>query len=245
MDTFPLTLGCGLISTAPLVIGHFIFSQNVRFILLAWFCSFVATISLIICSLIALITQNTYILILLSVVVDNIGKLVLSKIAKRIKFLQTPTSRICLGLACGIGYGLAHVLTLFLPIVMDQPYSLDFDKYHPYWLPNSLDLAFVYHSLAVFQIALSMFFFRLWDAGFYITYPLDVGAHLLFSYMTLIPYWWLKLILMLPISYALVFLFCRSFRSIQYERIADAPIEEPNQSDVIHSSIQDETSENN
>ena len=78
MDTFPLTLGCGLIATAPLFAGHVIFSQNVRFILLSWFCSFVATISLIISSLLALITQNRYAVIAMSVFVDTIGKVILS-----------------------------------------------------------------------------------------------------------------------------------------------------------------------
>lgn len=241
METFPLCFGAGLISTAPLFVGHIVFAKNARYILLSWFCSFISTISLILCSLTALITQNRALVLLMSVPIDNIGKVVVSKLAKKLKFLQTPTSRICCGLCCGIGYGLAHTLTMFLPTIMDQPYSLDFDSHHPYWFPNSLDSSFVYHALNVFQIAASMFYFRAWEKPFYLTYPLATIAHLLLAYVTLIPYAWVKMILMIPTSYALLVYFGRSFRSLEYERVDDAPNEEPDSAAV---GLQDESSEN-
>lgn len=240
MDTLPLCVGAGLIASAPLVVGHLVFIKNVRYILLSWFCSFVATISLILCSLTALITQKHALVLMMSVPIDNIGKIVVSKLAKKLEFLQTPTSRICCGLCCGIGYGLAHTLTMFLPTIMDQPYSLDFDSHHPYWFPNSLDFAFVYHALNIFQVAASMLYFRAWDKPFYLTYPIATVVHLVFAYITLIPYGWAKMLLMIPSSYALLIYFARSFRSLDYERVEDAPKEQPDSADV---NLQDSSSD--
>ena len=168
---------------------------------------------LIICSLTPLITKNYFLILFISCPIDTLGKLILSIIAKKLKFLQTPVTRISVGLCCGLGYGLAHVLTMYLPIVMDQPFSIDFSSSHPFWFPSALDLAFVYHALSVFHMATSLFFIRFWDKNLFILYLIGTVAHLLISYITIIPYFWLKIPILMVLSYVSLYYTCLLYTS--------------------------------
>lgn len=243
MDTTSFNTGCALIATAPLIVGHLVFHDNIRYILFSWFCAFVATILLIACSLSPLITTNYYLILFISCPIDTLGKLILTIVAKRLKFLQTPVTRISVGLCCGLGYGLAHVLTMYLPIVMDQPYSIDFTKNHPAWFPSSLELAFVYHALSIFHMASSLFFIRFWDKNVFILYLVGTASHLIISYITLIPYFWVKVPIITILSYFLLYYISGLYTSIQYEPIDNIPEDELENPDQNKLQIQTDTTD--
>jgi hypothetical protein len=74
MRTTSLNVGCGLIATAPVFAAHVVFGKKIRYILLEWFCSFVSTILLILCSLSSLFTKNPWFILLYSIPFDSAGK---------------------------------------------------------------------------------------------------------------------------------------------------------------------------
>jgi hypothetical protein len=222
MRTTSLNVGCGLIATAPVFAAHIVFGKEIRYILLAWFCSFVSTILLVICSLSSLFTSNAWVILAYSIPFDSVGKAVLKYFGCRQHFLRTPRARLSLGLSCGLGFALAHVLTLFLPICFDQPYSVDFDDDHPGWFPNAFDLALVNNAMSVFQIAVGLLWFRFTKVPIVAMAVAMTLLQFAVAAMSQIPVLAAKIVLLFLVSYGLLVLSVLSFRGLE----AEAPNEE-------------------
>jgi hypothetical protein len=222
MRTTSLNVGCGLIATAPVFAAHIVFGKEIRYILLAWFCSFVSTILLVICSLSSLFTRNAWAILAYSIPFDSAGKAVLKYFGCRQHFLRSPKARLSLGLSCGLGFALAHVLTLFLPMCFDQPYSVDFDADHPGWFPNALDLALVNNALAVFQMAVGLLWFRFARVPIAAMAVAMTLLQFAVAAMTQIPVIAVKIVALFVVCYALLVAGVLSFRRLE----AEAPNEE-------------------
>lgn len=217
MQTESLNVGCGLIATAPVLAAHFLFAGEIRYILLAWFCSFVSTVLLVFCSLSSLFTKNPWYVLLYSVPFDVIGKAVLKFFACRFHFLRAPRARMSLGMAMGLGFALAHVLTIYLPMVFDQPYSVDFDDAHPTYFPNSLDLAFLNNYMSVFQMAIGLIWFRFANFCIFIMTAIMLVSQYAFSALSMIPNIVARQIVMFVVSYGLFIFAILSFRGLRLE----------------------------
>ena len=216
-----MNVGCGLIATAPVFAVHTALLSTIRYMLLGWFCSFISTIILIICSLSSLFTDNPWILLLFSVPLDSAGKMILKYFGCRFRFLSKPIDRCCLGLACGLGFALAHVLTLYLPIVFDQPFSVIFDDKHPAYFPNCLDLAIVHQALSVFHVGSSLILFRYANVNIFAMYVVMILLQYAAGALTQIPIIWLKLVAINVYGYGLLLFGLFSFRSMNYIPIND------------------------
>lgn len=219
MKTDSLNWGCGLIATAPVFAAHIIFTSEIRYILLSWFCSFISTVLLIFCSLSSLFTKNPWFILLFSIPFDVLGKVVLKYFGCKMSFLQSPRARISLGISCGLGFALAHVLTLFLPIVFDQPYSVDMDVANPDYFPNSLDLALLNHAMSVFHMDIGLILFRFTKVNIFLMYFILLALQYGAASITMISHIWLKHFLLFLISYALFIFACLSYRTMEYEPI--------------------------
>ena len=239
MNTWGLNAGCALIASAPVAAGHFILAQQQRYILLSWLCAFVCTVFMIICSLSSLFTDNPWFILLFSVPFEAIGKCLVKYFACKQKFLRFPTTRAQIGLCCGIGYSLSHILTLYVPIVFDQPFSIDLTGDHTMSFPNSLDLAIANHAACIFQIGISLFLLRyselnIFIAGFILA-VVQYGFGAL-SQISIIP---LKLVLMVVVSYVLMVLGTISFRGMSYEELMNEPEPEPEKKQIANDSTQE------
>ncbi|OHT09616.1 hypothetical protein TRFO_21415 [Tritrichomonas foetus] len=221
MNTNALNVGCGLIATAPVFAGHIVLLKHVRYMLLSWFCSFISTVILVICSLSSLFTINPWYVLLFSVPLDALGKVVLKFFACKFRFLSKPVDRCSLGLSCGLGFALAHVLTMYLPIVFDQPYSVFFDDKHPDYFPNCLDLALVYQALSVFHMGVSLIIYRFDKMNIFLMFLIAATLQYAASSITQIPIIWVKQIIINLVSYALLIFGLISFRSMEYSQIND------------------------
>lgn len=143
------------------------------------------------------------------------------------KFLSHPQARISLGLSCGLGFALAHVLTMFMPMVFDQPFSVDFDSKHPPYFPNSLDLAFLNHAMSIFHMDIGLFIFRFAKVNIFLMYFIVLAIHFGMAALTQIPNIPAKLIVLFVISYGLLIFLILSYRNMEYEAIEDEPEPEP------------------
>lgn len=217
MKTTSLNWGCGLIATAPLFAGHLVFPNQLRFLLLSWFCSFVCTVLLIICSLSSLFTKNPWFILLWSLPFDVLGKVLLKFFGCRFKFLSSPHSRINLGFACGLGFALSHVLTLYLPFVFDQPYSIDFHRDYPNYLPDCLDLAIVNHMVCLSHMAISLILFRFASFNIFAMYFIVLAYEYGIGALSQIPILWVKYVVMFVVCYGSFIFGIISFRSMPYE----------------------------
>jgi hypothetical protein len=224
MRTTSLNVGCGLIATAPLFAAHVVFGREIRYILLAWFCSFVSTILLILCSISSLFTTNPWFILLYSIPLDSAGKAVLKYFGCRQHFLRSPRARLSLGLSCGLGFALAHVLTMFLPMCFDQPYSVDFDHEHPAFFPNSLDLALMNNAMSVFQMAVGLLWFRFTRVNIVVMYVGMTGVQLGMAAMSQIPMIMMRLVAVITVSYGLLFIGVMSFRALDGEAVNDEKV---------------------
>lgn len=224
MQTTSLNLGCGLIATAPVFAAHCVFAKEIRYILLAWFCSFVSTILLIFCSLSSLFTSNPWFILLYSIPFDSIGKAVLKYFGCRQKFLCNPRARQSLGLTLGLGFALAHVLTLYLPMVFDQPFSIEFDGKHPPYFPNCLDLALLNNYMSVFQMAVGLIWFRFTKINVFLMCFIMAVVQYGWSALSQIPNLAVKHIASGIVSYALFAGALWSYRSLDYELIKDEAV---------------------
>lgn len=221
MDTTSLNVGCALISTAPVFAAHLTLTKQVRYMLLSWFCSFISTVILVICSLSSLFTKNPYFILLFSVPLDCLGKILLKFFGCRFSFLSNPKDRCYLGMSCGLGFALAHVLTMYLPFVFDQPYSIEFDNKHPDFFPNCLDLALVNQAISCFHIAIGLIIFRFSGVNIFLMYFIIFILQFGIGAMTQIPIIWLKQITINFISYTFLIYGIYSFRSMKYSMIHD------------------------
>lgn len=221
MDTNSLNWGCGLIATAPIFAAHVIFTSEIRYILLSWFCSFISTVLLIFCSLSSLFTKNPWFILLFSIPFDVLGKVILKFFGCKQSFLKSPRARISLGISCGLGFALSHVLTLFLPVIFDQPYSVDIEVSNPDYFPNSLDLALLNHAMSVFHMGVSLILFRFTKINIFLMYFILLAMQYGAASLTMIPYLWLKHLLLFVVSYALFIYGCLSYRTMEYEQIAN------------------------
>ena len=219
MDTTSFNVGCALIATAPVFAGHYILYQQQRYILLSWLCAFVCTVFLIICSLSSLFTENPWIALLFSVPFEAIGKCLVKYFACKLPFLRFPTTRAQIGLCCGLGYSLSHILTLYIPIVFDQSFSVDFSGDHPVYFPNSLDLAIANHALCLFQIGISLLLLRYSQLNIYVAGIILAFVQYGFSSLSLIQIIPLKLVLMMVIGYGCTIFGTLSFRGMDYEEL--------------------------
>ena len=225
MQTSSLNVGCGLIATAPVVAAHFCFGKEMRYILLAWFCSFVSTILLVFCSLSSLFTTNPWFMLLYSIPFDVIGKAVLKFFGCRQHFLKAPVARVSLGMALGCGFGLAHVLTMYIPMVFDQPYSVDFDDNHPAYFPNSLDLAFVNNYMSVFQMAIGLLWFRYTRVNIFLMTFIMLFVQYGGAAMSQIPNLIAKHVVLFVVSYGLFVFAVLSYRSLDYEPVKSSEVD--------------------
>jgi hypothetical protein len=216
MRTTSLNVGSALIATSPVFAAHCVFGREIRYILLAWFCSFVSTILLVICSLSALFTSNPWFILLYSIPFDSVGKAVLKHIGCRPHFLRTPRARVSLGLACGLGFALAHVLTMYVPLVFDQPYSVDFDDNHPDYFPNCLDLAFVNHAMSVFQMAVGLLWFRFTKVHLVLMLFLMSALQYAVAALSQVPTIAVKIVALFIVSYGLFIWSVMAYRSMDY-----------------------------
>ncbi|KAH0789479.1 hypothetical protein GPJ56_006590 [Histomonas meleagridis] len=221
MDTTSVNVGCGLIATAPVVAVHCVLISKYRFILIGWFSSFISTILLIFCSLSALFTNNPWYILLFSIPIDNIGKPILKYFGYKQQFLASPNDHSSLGLAMGMGYALAHVLILYLPMVFNQPFSLEFDVDHPKYLPNSLDLALSNHAMSIFHMATGILYFRFSEWNIFLMYGICTVAQFVIAAVTQIRILWLKFILLFGASYGLFFFAIYSLRSMKYTKLEE------------------------
>jgi hypothetical protein len=219
MDTVGINVGSGLIATAPVFAAHIVFAKEFRYILLGWFCSFVSTVLLIFCSLSSLFTTNPYVVLAYSIPFDSFGKAILRYFGCKPRFLANPKARLNLGLACGLGFALAHVLTIYLPMVFDQPYSVDFDDDHPAYFPNCLDLACVNHAMSVFQLAVGLLWFRYTRVNGFVMYFLMTVLQYGVAAMSQIPIIAVKVAILAIVSYGLLIFGLRSYRSLDNEYI--------------------------
>ncbi|KAH0795189.1 hypothetical protein GPJ56_000865 [Histomonas meleagridis] len=219
MDTTSINVGSGLIAIAPVIAVHCVLITKYRFILIGWFSSFICTVLLIFCSLSSLFTTNPWFILLYSVPIENIGKPVLKFFGCKPKFLSSPIDRSSLGIAMGMGYALAHVLVLYLPMVFNQPYSVEINSDHPPYFPNCLDLALSNHALSVFHIASGIFYFRLSELNIFLMYIICTLVHYGIAALTQIKILWLKFVLLFVISYGLFFLSIFSIRSMKYAKV--------------------------
>ena len=227
MNTWSFNFGCALIASAPVAAGHFIMGQEQRYILLSWLCAFVCTVFLIICSLSSLFTENPWFILLFSVPFEAVGKCLVKYFACKQKFLRFPTHRAQIGLCCGVGYSLSHLLTMFIPIIFDQPFSVDFSDNHPKYFPNALDLAIGNHAMCIFQIAISLFLLRFDNINIIIAGIVLAFVQYGFSSLSQIPIIPLKLVLMVVIAYVLIILAALSFRGMNYEELPTTPQPQP------------------
>ncbi|OHT07675.1 hypothetical protein TRFO_24095 [Tritrichomonas foetus] len=219
MHTTAINWGCGLIATAPVFAAHTVFTKEIRYILLSWFCSFVSTVLLVICSLSSLFTKDPYFILLFSIPFDVLGKVLLKFFACKFEFLKSPRARISLGLSCGNGFALAHVLTLYLPIVFDQPYSVDFTSDHPDYFPNCLDLALLNHGMSVAHMAFGLILFRFAKMNEFVMFCILFTLQYGMAALTRIPYLWVKNLVLFIIAYGLLIFGLISFRSMDYTPI--------------------------
>jgi hypothetical protein len=217
MRTTSLNVGCGLIATAPVFAAHVIFGKEIRYILLAWFCSFVSTILLIFCSLSSLFTKNSWFILLYSIPLDSIGKAILKYFGCRQHFLRSPRARLSLGLSCGLGFALAHVLTMFLPVCFDQPYSVDFDLDHPAYFPNSLDLALMNNAMSVFQMAVGLIWFRFTKVNIVLMTIIMTIVQFGAAALSQVPIIYARLAALFIVSYGLMLLSIVSYRTLDAE----------------------------
>lgn len=88
MRNFAVSWGCGLIATAPLFAGHLVFINEIKFILISWFSSFISTFLLIFCSLSSLFTKNPWFIFLFSIPFDVVGKVLLKFLATKLNFFK-------------------------------------------------------------------------------------------------------------------------------------------------------------
>jgi uncharacterized membrane protein len=216
MRTTSLNVGSALIATSPVFAAHCVFGREIRYILLAWFCSFVSTILLVICSLSALFTSNPWFILLYSIPFDSIGKAILKYFGCRQHFLKTPRARVSLGLSCGLGFALAHVLTMYVPLVFDQPYSVDFDDAHPDYFPNGFDLAFVNHAMSVFQMPVGLLWFRFTKVNIVIMFIVMSALQYAVAALSQIPAIAAKIIVLFIASYGLFIWAAMAYRSMDY-----------------------------
>lgn len=221
MDNTALNWGCGLIATAPVFAAHLVLANQVRYMLLAWFCSFISTVLLVICSLSSLFTKNPFLILAFSIPLDCLGKILLKFFGCRVKFLSNPKDRCYLGMCCGLGFALAHVLTLYLPFVFDQPYSIEFDDKHPPFFPNCLDLALLHQAISCFHMAIGLIIFRFAKVNIFLMYFIIVVLQFGIGALTQIPIIWLKQIIVNSISYLFLIFGIYSFRTMKYSMIQD------------------------
>ena len=221
MKTGGFNLGCGIISLIPVIAGHYVFINETRYILLSWFSSCICTVLLIFCSLSSLFTKNPWVILGYSLFFDVIGKVILKWIAFRQKFLVTTHSLASLGFALGLGYSLSHVMILYLPICFDQPYSVDYDLKlkHPYYFPNSLDLAISYHCTCLIQIATSLFLFKFSQVNIIVSF---IGAYALqygYAALSQITQLYIKVPLQIIIGYGLFIAAIYLMRLFSYQQV--------------------------
>lgn len=219
MRTTSLNAGCGLISTAPVFAAHLIFAKKMRYVVLTWFCAFVSTVLLVICSLSSLFTNDPFLILLFSIPIDCLGKIVIKFFACRINFLSSPIDRLSLGMCCGLGFALAHVLTLYLPVIFDQPYSIKFDTKHPDYFPNCLDLALSTQAVSVFHMGIGLFLFRFSEFNIILMYLIILTLQYVIGALTQIPIIWLKQILVNFAGYGCLLLGIYSFRTLRLSPI--------------------------
>lgn len=219
MDTWSYNVGCGLIATAPVAAGHFILLKQVRYIVLAWLCAFVATLALVFVSLSSLFTTNPWYILLYGVPFEAIGKCLIKFVACRQPFLRFPSNRASIGLACGVGFSLAHVLCLYYPQIFDQPYGVDSSLNHPYYFPNSLDTAVGYHAACMFQIGVSLFLLRFANINIFLAGFIIAVVQYGFGALSQVSIIAVKLPLMIILSYLMVFTSAWSYRYMEFEEL--------------------------
>ena len=213
MRNYAVSWGCGIVATAPLFAGHLVFINEIKFILISWFSSFISTFLLIFCSLSSLFTKNPWFIFLFSIPFDVVGKVLLKFLATKLNFFKSTKDHMSLGFSCGLGFALAHVLTLYLPIVFDQKYSVEIDLSSPDYFPNSLDLALLNHWMSIFHISTGLLLFRFSNLFLlaFLILIIQYGA----SSMTKIPSLWGKHVAMALTSYLFVILTLFSYRSMK------------------------------
>ncbi|EAX98313.1 hypothetical protein TVAG_018490 [Trichomonas vaginalis G3] len=230
METWAFNVGCGLIASAPVAAGHFILGKQMRYIVLAWLCAFVATIVLVLCSLSALFIKEKYenawknarwYTLLYCVPFEAVGKCLIKFFACRQSFLRYPSNRASIGLACGIGFSLAHILCLYYPMLFDQSLGIDITENHSKRFPNALDLAIGYHAASVFQIGVSLFLLRFANLNIFIAGFLVMAAQFGFSAISIIQEPYVKDPIMVVIGYLVALMGAYSYRSMKFEELVN------------------------
>jgi uncharacterized membrane protein len=164
-------------------------------------------------SLSALFTSKPWFILLSSIPFDSVGKAVLKYFGFHQHFLR---ARVSLGPSCGLGFALAHVLTMYVPLVFDQPYSVDFDDNHPDFFPNCLDLAFVNHAMFVFQMAFGLLWFRFTKVNIVLMFVIMSALQYAVAALSQIPIIAVKFVMLFVVSYALFVWSVTAYRSMDY-----------------------------
>jgi hypothetical protein len=227
MSLRAFNFGCGLIATAPVFAAHWGFLGESRYIVLAWFSSFISTVVLALASISSLFTSNPWGILGWSVPLDAIAKAVVIYFAAQPRRILPPHPgvRIRLGLCCGLGFALAHVLTVYIPIVFDQATSVDLDDRHSMWFPNSLDLALVYNFISVWHLASCLLFVRFIKFGVILVGAVQAVAQFVLSAISLIPIVWLKLLFMAVLCYGSLIFGIYSYRTLEYQQLEYRDVE--------------------
>jgi hypothetical protein len=127
-----------------------------------------------------------------------------------------PQIKIRLGLCTGLGFALAHVLTIFVPMVFDQPTSVDIDDRHWPAFPNTLDLALVYNFISVWHLSSGLLFVRFMHYNFAILTVFLVIVQFGVSALTLVPVVAWKLLILFLLCYGMLIFALLSFRSMHW-----------------------------
>lgn len=220
MQTDSLNIGSALIAAAPVIGAHVCLLDEYKYVLFAWFASFVSTILLVLCSLCSLFTNNVWYMLLYSVPLDCAGKALLRWLTfKQTKVVISSRAQMSLGLGLGSGFALAHVLTMYVPMVFDQAYSVDFDDDHPAFFPNCIDFALMHNYMSIFQMAIGLLWFRFPRVNVFLMFILTLVLQFGAAAMSMIPNLIGKQIAMVGVCYACFAAVVMSFGCSKYEPV--------------------------
>ena len=219
---YQFNIGVSLIAASPVIVGHIIFLNQKRYILLAWFSCFIFTVLLNIGALFYFATKGRIFLLLAVIPFDSFGKIILKFILLRFEFLKTPYDRSSIGLSIGLGFALGRVLILFAQNIVTLSKDIFVNDKHTVYFPDAADLAISYHASSIFQMGISLLMIRFGDKSilhlvilFFILYAVQFG----YSAISLIEIIALRLALLLVIGYGALVGGLFSYRSLKYEHL--------------------------
>lgn len=222
MQYYQFNIGVFLIAASPVIVGHIIFLNQKRYILLSWFSCFVFTVLSNIAACFYYATKDKILLLLAVLPFDSIGKVLLKCALFRFEFLKTPCDRASLGLCIGLGFSLGRVLIFFAQEVVTLSKNIYVTDRHSIYFPDAADLAISYHASSLFQMGISLLMVRFGGASilhlvilFFVLYAVQFA----YSAISLIKIIALKLVLLLVLGYCTFAGGLYSYKSLDYGQL--------------------------